>query len=66
MGKRRLTELEWCQVFEARCKSKKGETLSDVLRQLVDAAYKTDRKRYKEMERDVFNATVPFGSTRRA
>jgi hypothetical protein len=66
MPKRLLTELEWCQVFVARCKSKKGETLSDVQRELVDAAYKADRKRYRGMERAVFNATAPFGSTRRA
>jgi hypothetical protein len=63
MAKRKqLTEDEWSQVFKARCQSKQGRPISDAERTLVDAAYKSDRKRYSAMEKDVFNATVPFGS----
>lgn len=60
-----LTELEWEAVFRARCKSKQGQTLSDTERTIVDRAYTNNRKRYAAMERDVFNATVPFGSNAR-
>ena len=65
MNKRTLTEAEWAKVFRARCKSKQGQTLTDEERTLVDAAFKSDQKRYGEMEPEVFNATVPAGSTAR-
>jgi hypothetical protein len=64
--KRLLSEREWRQVFAARCRSKCGERLSDEERELVDAAFASDKKRYAEMELDVFDATVPFGSGARA
>lgn len=60
-----LTESEWTKVFALRCRSKRGEHLSDEDRSLVDAAFASDEKRYAEMEPDVFDATVPFGSTAR-
>lgn len=60
--KRKLTEDEWRRVFQFRCKSKRGETLSKEERKLVDEAYASDKKRYGKMEPDVFDATVPFGS----
>ena len=63
--KRVLTEREWREVFTARCKSKQGQTLTDHERDLVDAAFASDEKRYGEMEPDVFDATVPFGSLAR-
>lgn len=64
MGKRRqLSEADWAKVFEARCLSKRGLPLSEDQQTRIDAAYKSDPKRYAAMERDVFNATVPFGST---
>jgi hypothetical protein len=64
--KRTLTEAEWSRVFTARCKSKRGEQLSDEERALVDAAFISDRKRYAALEPDVFDATVPAGSVARA
>lgn len=63
---RRLTEDDWRKVFEYRCRSKRGQLLSDEERALVDAAYTQNRKRYAAMEPDVFDATVPFGSRARA
>ena len=60
--KRKLTDREWDAVFVARCRSKRGERLTDEERILVHAAYAEDQKRYRAMETDVFNATVPFGS----
>jgi hypothetical protein len=64
--KRKLTEAEWADVFKARCRSKRGERLSDEERALVDAAFESDEERYAAMEPDVFDATVPFGSMARA
>jgi hypothetical protein len=63
MAKRRqLSDADWASVFAARCQTKQGRPISAEERKLVDAAYKSDRKRYTAMEKDVFNATVPFGS----
>jgi hypothetical protein len=60
--RRKLTAAEWCLVFQLRCKSKQGSELSGQERTLVEAAYNEDEERYGDMEIDVFNATVPFGS----
>jgi hypothetical protein len=62
---KKLTEMEWLDVFEARCRSKRGERLTEEERALIDRAYATDEKRYGRMEAEVFNATVPFGSAAR-
>lgn len=62
---KRLTEEQWLEVFRQRCRSKRGEQLAPAERTLIDAAYRQDPDRYSEMEADVFNATVPFGSTTR-
>jgi endonuclease I len=64
-SRKKLTENDWERVFAARCQSKQGSSVSDEERSLVGAAHEDDRERYKAMEKDVFNATVPFGSTRR-
>lgn len=63
--KPKLTGGDWLKVFEIRCKSKRGIPLNIVERKLVDAAYESDKKRYSALDKDVFNATVPAGSTRR-
>ena len=63
--RRAITEMEWVTVFSLRCKSKRGQRLSPEEQSLVDAAWETDQPRYAAMEPDVFNATVPFGSTAR-
>jgi hypothetical protein len=65
LGRGRPVDVDWVAVFEARCASKEGRTLSDEERVLCDAAFEADRARYAAMERDVFNATVPFGSCER-
>ena len=60
--RRKLSEAEWRDVFRLRCKSKTGGPLTGAERALVEAAYQEDEARYGDMEIDVFNATVPFGS----
>lgn len=55
-------EVDWDKVFELRCRSKRGESLSEEQRALVERAWRTDPKRYNAMEEDVFVATAPFGS----
>jgi len=58
-----LTETEWRAVLKARCNSKRGLPNSRVDQSLCERAFAEDRKRYSEMDVDVFNETVPFGST---
>ena len=60
-----LTEAEWGRVFAARCKSKRGEAITEDERALVDRAYVADYDRYASLDADVFDATVPFGSSAR-
>lgn len=64
--KRKLSDAEWIKVFAARCQTKQGRTISQEEHDLVEAAYKSDPRRYGEMDKEVFNATVPFGSSARA
>ena len=66
MKKRTLTEWEWTKVFKLRCRTKRGESITDEERALIEAAFASDRKRYAAMDPDVFDATVPAGSTARA
>ncbi len=63
MVKRTLTEAEWSRVFQLRCKTKRGEVLTEPERTLIQTAFESDRKRYSAMEGDIFEATVPAGST---
>lgn len=56
------TEEEWERLFEIRCKTKRGEFLSEGERELVGRTYRSDRNRYAAMEPRVFEATRPFGS----
>lgn len=60
--KRVLSEAEWSRVFHLRCQGKQGRAITPEERALVDAAFEADPKRYAELESEVFNATVPFGS----
>lgn len=57
-----LSELEWGRVFDLRCKSKRGEMLSDDEMKIIVRAYQSDRRRYADMEPRVFEKTKPFGS----
>ena len=62
---RKLTVSEWGMVFQLRCRSKQGQEISEEDHALVDAAFHEDPERYSELEADVFDATVPFGSVAR-
>lgn len=64
--RRKLTEAEWRDVFQIRCRAKQGLPLSKADRALFDAAFNEDPDRYAKMEPNVFDATVPFGSNVRA
>jgi hypothetical protein len=57
-----LTDSEWDEVFRLRCRSKRGEYLSPDHQALLERAYKSDPKRYGELDRPVFEATKPYGA----
>lgn len=57
--------INWSKVFDLRCRSKRGEHLPEDAGAIFEAAIAHDPKRYSAMEKDVFNATVPFGSDTR-
>jgi hypothetical protein len=61
----KLTEDQWREVFRLRCKSKRGDRLDKLEQRLVEKSFKEDFDRYGRMEADVFDATVPFGSSAR-
>ena len=58
-------EVDWNEVFNLRCRAKRGEHLSPEEHASCTAAWKADPGRYSATEANVFNATLPFGSTRR-
>lgn len=60
--RKKLTEEEWRQVFQLRCRAKQGQYLPPEATKLLEAALKEDLKRYSALDEAVFNATVPFGS----
>lgn len=62
MARRWLTEDSWRKVFALRCRSKQGQTISPSELGLCARALREDPARYKAMNEDVFDATVPFGS----
>ncbi len=63
MSKRtKLTDESWLKVFSIRCRSKKGQSVTPEELGLCGRAMSEDPARYKTMEDDVFDATVPFGS----
>lgn len=63
--KNKLTEEQWSEVFRLRCRSKEGKELSEQDRALVNQAFNENKDRYAALEPDVFDATVPFGSSKR-
>lgn len=62
----KLTDDSWAKVFEIRCRSKRGESVTPQELALCSRAMREDQKRYKGMSSDVFDATVPFGSNVKA
>ncbi len=61
----RMTKEQWAEVFHIRCRSKRGESVALAEHDLCTRAFKDDEERYRKMEADVFDATVPFGSQAR-
>ena len=61
-----LTEAEWREVFRIRCRSKQGMQPSVDEHKLITRAFSADPIRYKALNADVFDATVPLGSTVKA
>lgn len=59
----KLTDDSWEKVFLIRCRSKRGESITKSELALCSRARHEDPTRYKAMSSDVFDATVPFGST---
>lgn len=57
---------EWSELFELRCRAKRGERLSPEEQARCAAAYAADPARYKTMGDEVFVVTAPFGSNVRA
>ena len=60
--KKKTIDIDWDKVFRLRCQSKLGIQLTPEDIEYFSAAIKQDGERYSNMDKDVFNATVPFGS----
>lgn len=60
--KKKLTEREWERVFDIRCKSKRGERVSEEDMKFVERAWLEDPDRYGALNAKVFEATKPLGS----
>jgi hypothetical protein len=56
---------DWDRVFDLRCRSKRGERLSDEDLEYLEYAHEVDRDRYASLNARVFNETAPIGSLRR-
>jgi hypothetical protein len=64
--KNKLTDESWRKVFSIRCRSKQGQPIPSAELGLYGRAMREDPARYEAMGADVFEATVPFGSTVKA
>lgn len=58
----RVHAINWDRVFDVRCKSKRGERLTEAELELVKRAHAEDRARYAALDDRVFEATKPFGA----
>ena len=54
-----VTEAEWARVFSLRCKSKRGERLTDAEQLFCERAFFADPDRYAALTLPVFEATRP-------
>lgn len=54
--------INWDRVFDLRCKSKRGEQLTDAELVLIKRAHAEDRERYAALDDRVFEVTKPFGA----
>ena len=53
-------DIDWEKVFDLRCRSKRGERLSDDQAALLVAAWKADKVRYSALTERVFEETAPM------
>lgn len=53
----------WRRLFDIRCRSKEGRAVSDEERRFYSMCFDKWPDDYRAMEKDVFNATKPFGAT---
>lgn len=60
-----LTDEDWRNVFKIRCLSKQGQGVTSADLAFLEKALHEDPDRYAALNLDVFNATLPFGATRR-
>jgi hypothetical protein len=65
-AKEKLTDESWRKVFSIRCRLKQGQSVPPADLKLCERARREDLDRYGALEADVFDATVPFGSTTKA
>lgn len=49
--------------FQLRCKGKRGEYLSGSEEKFLQKFFKDFPEEYREMSKEVFEATAPFGSS---
>lgn len=63
MAKRKKAPIDWTRVMQIRCKSKRGEAMTDEERDIIDLALNDDPGRYSEMTKEVIARTLPFGAS---
>ena len=54
--------IDWDEVFDLRCKAKRGVALTVHEQRMISRAFGSDPERYSAMTDVVFRATAPFGS----
>jgi hypothetical protein len=64
--KKKLLDADWRALFAIRCRSKQGHPITSSEQRLCTRAMREDPDRYNNMSADVFDATVPFGSSMKA
>lgn len=52
------------KLFDIRCRSKRGEYLSEQDRRMISECWSRWPDDYRAMEREVFEETKPFGAAR--
>lgn len=57
-----FTEDDWVRVFRIRCESKRGGKITYAESMFCRRAWEQDPERYDRMDKEVFEATKPFGA----
>lgn len=60
--KKSLTEADWDKIFKIRCRSKRGELTTQEESAFCRRGFEEDPDRYGKMDKEVFEATKPFGA----